>query len=258
MITICWAPTETFASKREMLGCIADSYQRTTGLALVKLHGSVFRNDGAPGMADRRGRPEWDQFPQSRGRCGGHGRLWRLRRRSSADDPSAAFRCADHALALPAKIGAVSITLDDKSLAVAVDAPDFTDSLGRPWKARAEEFEADAGGRPEIKGARRADRHGHVRAARHRIVRLDLCQRNPAVPGPKAGSNSAADGHRSGQFENHQGQRVDHPGEFFPGTILTHSSTIMGHWAYATARTRCVRRDAGKPSWATKRIIRPG
>jgi hypothetical protein len=124
-----------------------------------------------------------------------------------------------------------SITKSYTRLA-AIDAPDFRDTMGRPWKARAEEFEAtliDAAGGSRVHGVLT----GMVMCGRHvtGLYGWIIVTATRTARPDRWESNSAA---TSIVQEN---LKILRASELITGRILPRnnpydSSTIMGHWAY--------------------------
>jgi hypothetical protein len=131
---------------------------------------------------------------------------------------------------LPAQQPCFSITRTYSRLA-AIDAPDFRDTLGRMWKARAEEFDAtliDSSGTKVhgvltgmvMNGRHVTGLYGWIIATATRISRPDAWERNSAA---------------TAIVQDYL--KIEKASELMTGRILPRnnpydSSTIMGHWAY--------------------------
>lgn len=143
VLTIIWAPATEFAAKRAGLQAIAASYQRTPGVALVRLKGKYFETMAPKGWRIMEESSNSVNFTNAAGDAGV------LSGYSDFGSDSAPMTIPRLFAAVtkpcyPGQKPCFSIAKIYKRLA-AVDAPDFRDSMGRTWKARAEEFEATLG-----------------------------------------------------------------------------------------------------------------
>jgi hypothetical protein len=225
-----WAPTDVFSSEQGLLKCLADSYQGTPGQVLVRLRGSYFET-----MAPR----GWKIAEESSNSVNFTNAARDAGVMSSYTDfggdaqPMTIPRLFDAATkpCLPGQQPCFSITKSYTRLA-GVDAPDFHDTLGRTWKARAEEFEAtliDAQGTKVhgvLTGMVMSGRHitgglyGWIIATATRISRPDAWERNSAATAIVQ-----------------ENLKIIKASELITQKILPRnnpydSSTIMGHWAY--------------------------
>jgi hypothetical protein len=140
ILTVIWAPTPEFVAKRAGLQTIASSYQRTPGIALVKLSGTYFATMAPKGWRIMEESSNSVNFTNAAGDAGvlsGYSDF-------GGDPAPMTIPRLFEAVTKPCSPGqkpCFSIAKIYNRLA-AVDAPDFKDALGRTWKARAEEFEA--------------------------------------------------------------------------------------------------------------------
>jgi hypothetical protein len=229
LIEIIWAPAEAFAAEREKLACIADSYQKAPGRPLVRLKGSYFETMAPLG---------WKILEESsnginfRSADGGAGVLAGYGDFGGDPRPMTLPRLFD-ALTTPCAPGqqpCFSITRSYARLAAA-DAPDFTDGLGRPWKARAEEFDAtlmDAPGtrvHGVLTGMVMCGRlvnglYGWIIASATRVSRPDAWERNSAA------TAIVQDNLKIIKASELITRRI------LPRNNPLDSSAVMGHWAY--------------------------
>jgi hypothetical protein len=140
ILTVIWAPAPEFAAKRDGLRTVADSYQRAPGIALVKLSGTYFETMAPKGWRIMEESSNAVNFVNATGDAGVMSSYIDF-----GGDPSPmTIRRLFEAITKPCSPGqqpCFSIAKSYNCLA-AVDAPDFQDSMGRTWKARAEEFDA--------------------------------------------------------------------------------------------------------------------
>jgi hypothetical protein len=230
MITICWAPKEMFASRQETLGCIADSYQRTMGLPLVRLKGEYFET-----MAPR----GWKILDESqnginfRNPSETAGVLVGYVDFGGDPRPMTIPRLFD-ALTTPCAPGqqsCFSITRTYNRLA-AVDAPDFTDGFGRPWKARAEEFDAT------LIDAQRSKVHGVLTAMIMNGQHITKLYGWIFVHATRMSRPETWERDSAATAIVQENLIIIKASELITGRILPRnnpydSSAIMGHWAYA-------------------------
>lgn len=140
ILTVIWAPTPEFAAKRNGLQAIAASYQRTPGVALVKLSGKYFETMAPKGWRIMEESSNSVNFTNATGDAGVISGYTDFGGDSSPMTIPRLFEAVTKPCS-PGQKPCFSIAKIYKRLA-AVDAPDFKDSMGRTWKARAEEFEA--------------------------------------------------------------------------------------------------------------------
>lgn len=227
--TVIWAPAGEFAAKREGLRSIAASYERRPGTVLVRLRGTYFESVAPKG---------WTILEES---------STAITFSNAAKDASLLVSYGDfggdpapmtiprlfEALTKPCSPGqrpCFSITKSYTRLA-ANEAPDFRDTLGRTWKARAEEFDAvlvDAAAsrvHGVLTGMVMGGRHitglyGWIFITATRIARPDRWE-----------SNSAATAIVQENLKiNKASELITH--RILPRNNPYDSSTIMGHWAY--------------------------
>ncbi len=229
ILTVIWAPAGEFAVKQAGLRAIAASYERRPGTVLVRLRGTYFESVAPKG---------WEILEES---------STAITFTNAAKDASLLVSYGDfgsdpapmtiprlfEALTKPCFPGqqpCFSVTKSYTRLA-ANEAPDFRDTMGRTWKARAEEFDATlidaAASRVHgvLTGMVMCGRHvtglyGWIFVTATRIARPDRWE-----------SNSAA---TSIVQEN---LKIIKASELITHRILPRnnpydSSTIMGHWAY--------------------------
>jgi hypothetical protein len=140
VLMICWAPAEEFSSKQGLLQCIAESYQRIPGLALVRLSGNYFETMAPKGWKILEETSNSVNFKSPAGDAGVMGSYMDF----GGDVQPMTIPRLFEALTKPCVPGqqpCYSITRTYTRLG-GVDAPDFNDTMGRTWKARAEEFDA--------------------------------------------------------------------------------------------------------------------
>lgn len=140
VLTLIWAPASEFAAKQNRLREIASSYRRGPGLALVKLRGSYFETMAPKGWRIKEESSNGVNFVNAAGDAAVMA--------SYADfgsDPlpmtiPRLFEAATKPCS-PGQQPCFSVTRTYQGLGF-MDAPVFRDAMGRPWSARAEEFEA--------------------------------------------------------------------------------------------------------------------
>ena len=140
ILILYWAPTEELSSQQPLLKCIADSYQRAPGLALIRLSGTYFETMAPKGWQILE---ETSNSINFRNPEGDAGVMVGYLDFGADPQPMTIPRLFD-AATKPCSPGQQPCFSKTKSYArlAAGDAPDFQDAMGRPWKARAEEFEA--------------------------------------------------------------------------------------------------------------------
>jgi len=140
ILTLYWAPTGELPSQQPLLKCIADSYQKTSGLALVRLSGTYFETMAPTGWQILE---ETSNSINFRNPAGDAGVMVSYLDFGADPQPMTIPRLFDAATkpCYPGQQPCFSKTKTYARLA-AGDAPDFKDAMGRTWKARAEEFEA--------------------------------------------------------------------------------------------------------------------
>jgi hypothetical protein len=140
ILTVIWAPTPEFAAKRAGLQAIAASYQRTPGVALVRLKGTYFETLAPKGWRIMEESSNSVNFTNAAGDAGVLSGYSDFGGDSSPMTIPRLFEAVTKPC-YPGQKPCFSVAKIYKRLA-AVDAPDFKDAMGRTWKARAEEFEA--------------------------------------------------------------------------------------------------------------------
>jgi hypothetical protein len=224
-----WAPTDVFPSEQGLLKCLADSYQRSEGQVLVRLRGSYFET-----MAPR----GWKILEESSNSVN----FTNAARDAGVMSSYMDFGGDAQPMTIPRLFEAVtkpcmpgqqpcfSITKSYSRLA-GIDAPDFRDTLGRMWKASAEEFEATLIDAPGTKvhgvltgmvmnGRHITGLYGWIFVTATRISRPDAWERNSAATAIVQ-----------------ENLKIIKASELITQRILPRnnpydSSTIMGHWAY--------------------------
>ena len=229
VITLYWAPAEDFSSEQALLKCIADSYQKTQGLALQKLSGTYFETMAPKGW---RILEETSNSINFKNPAGDAGVMCGYLDFGGDSQPMTIPRLFESVTkpCYPGQQPCFSIAKSYTRLA-AVDAPDFRDNMGRTWKARAEEFEAtliDAENsrvHGVLTGMVMCGRHitglyGWIIATSTRISRPETWERNSAATAIVQ-----------------ENLRIIKASELITQRILPRnnpydSSTIMGHWEY--------------------------
>ena len=224
-----WAPADLFSSEQGLLKCLADSYQRTAGQVLVRLRGSYFETMAPKGWKIAEESSNAINFT-SAGRDAG---LMSSYADFGADPQPMTIPRLFEAVTRPCQPGqqpCFSITRSYTRLA-GLDAPDFRDTLGRTWKARAEEFEATLIDAQQTKvhgvltgmvmnGRHITGLYGWIFATATRISRPDAWERNSAATAIVQ-----------------ENLKIIKASELITQRILPRnnpydSSTIMGHWGY--------------------------
>lgn len=229
VLTVIWAAAAEFAAKRDGLRTIADSYQRAPGIALVRLNGTYFETMAPKGWRIKEESSISVNFANAAGDAGvmsGYADF-------GGDPAPMTIPRLFEAVTKPCYPGqqpCFSITKSYNRLA-AIEAPDFQDSLGRTWKARAEEFEATlvdtAGSRVHgvLTGMVMCGRHitglyGWIIATATRVARPDRWESQAAATAIVQENLKIL---RASELIT---QRI------LPRNNPYDSSTIMGHWAY--------------------------
>jgi hypothetical protein len=229
ILTLYWAPTDEFSARQGLLKCIADSYQKTPGLALVKLSGTYFETMAPKGWKILEETSNGVNFKNS---AGDAGVMCGYLDFGGDTQPMTIPRLFESATkpCSPGQQPCFSRTKSYTRLA-AVDAPDFRDNLGRTWKARAEEFEAIMIGAENTKvhgvltgmvmcGQHITGLYGWIIATSTRISRPETWERNSAATAIVQ-----------------ENLKIIKASELITQRILPRnnpydSSTIMGHWEY--------------------------